>query len=204
MDGLLLRLLSDWNFYQAQTWNRQNLINQGRHPSYRSANEKNLAVLSSMVQWCRSHSVEPRLWVFLLFKWRGWKFGPQFDPKHLQSEKLLERYARQRTGLGFFRNHVARDRPEDGDDSGTFDPNKDLLATLEAKKQAYVQTGQAQLCMDLMVRETLGYHPRSNVCATCPLRDPCSALLESTVPFPIIALRRGAITTAQARLIARR
>lgn len=79
-----------------------------------------------------------------------------------------------------------------------FDPNRDISGTTEAYKRRHLMDGDPQLCMERMSVETFGYHPRSLVCARCPLAQACAGRLQASVNFDILALRRGEITAQQA------
>lgn len=195
-------LLSDWNVYMCQThfWHERKAA--GQYMGHRKMTPNNHALLASMVLWCRSRGVEPRLWLFFQFKVRGWRFPPKFDEGCLMSEKMLTKFWGMRTsGLGFFKKRMAVSKAEAEADAA-FDPNRDTTPSVESVKQNFLTVGNPSGCMQDVMR-TLGFHPKSSVCSGCPIRNQCAVELEAMVPFPILALRAGRITAAEAEKIAR-
>lgn len=194
-------LLGDWNVYQLQTFHAQDRINRGLFVGRRKANADNLGQMEKLIAWCRLRHVEPRLWLFFLFKSRQWKFPPKFDDGNMLSEKQLAKYRALKTGLGFFRRRTGASALE-GDDA-EFDPNRDMAPHAEALKQRYLAEGQIQRCLDETLVNTLGYHPRSPICGCCPAAYECAVRLEGMLPFPILALRAGRISQREAERMAR-
>ena len=193
---LVAKLFSDFNVYRAQTKRFHDMVDQGYRVSYLKPTAARLALIDEMVTWCRDRNLEPRLWLFTLFKQRQWVWPPKFERGHLLSEKHIPKYKRA-TGLGFFRKRL-----EAGDRSSAFDPNRDTAASVEALKWRYATSAQQQRCLDEVMVKTLGYHPQSDICRKCSVRGPCAVKLQSHMPFDIIALRKGSLTQEEAEAIA--
>jgi hypothetical protein len=81
----------------------------------------------------------------------------------------------------------------------SYDPNRDVSATTEAVKRRFLALNDSSGCMARLRTETLGFHPRSTVCARCPQGLRCADALRALVRFDILAYRAGAITLEQAR-----
>lgn len=196
-------LVADWNVYMAQTLHAHNMRAQRRFMGERKATAANVALLSQMVAWCRERHLEPRHWLFWLFQRTGWKFPPKFQPGYLMSPTAHEKFQKSvgRSNTAFFRRRLgAAAAAEMG--QTVYDPNRDTTPSLEALKQRYAESGQHQRCMDETLLHTLGFHPASAPCQACPLRAECALRLEAMAPFPILALRAGQITSAEAERMA--
>ena len=196
-------LLMDFNVYRLQTKYVHDAAQQTPWVRrFKAESAENLGAVSRMARWCRAHNVEPRLWLYFLFRSRAWRAAPQLTDGHLQSEKLLAKYGPQ-PRLGFFRRHTAEFQLADprGD---AYDPNRDVTESVEALKRQMLAAGAEEECRRQQLTRTLGYHPWSAVCARCPQREQCAIDLEAAVPFSIHAVRAGRLTAAQAELLARR
>lgn len=199
MSDLALTLLNDYNEYLAKTahWKKLARTTFARR---RGLSATNLAVMGNLIVWCAEHGVEPRLWLYSLFSVRFWNFAPKFT--ELCSPKHLERFRTQRFGdTTLFSQRIQSELAEHTEED-RYDPNRDLTATTESIKRAYLSEGQAAECLaDL--ETTLGFHPRSLVCARCPLTKDCAQKLQARTPaFDIMALRRGELTAETARHMA--
>lgn len=160
-------------------------------------------LLSSLSVWCREKSLEPRLWLFSLFHIRRWLFAPTWK-QLMGSEKSIAYYHRL-SDLSLYEAYTRRERQAQLTAAGAvYDPNRDLSGTVEQQKKYYIDRGRADVCIDQMhmSQGTLGFHPRSLICARCPLSQACAQRLQAGAPFDILALRRGEITADQAREIA--
>lgn len=186
------RLLEDYNLWRG----RCSAIVKQREKhrvSELKPNDERLEILAEMDAWCAERRIDSRLWLFLCFRLHRWFYPPQITRGTLLAEAKIVDY-RNMTGLDAYRRHVApKSAPR------TFDPNRDLARHVEAQKARLVDGGRASLCLALGIEETLGFHPRSAVCARCPLAEPCRVALVAFVDFDILALRRGEITAEQAQ-----
>ena len=191
------RLFADYNFYWLMTGRIQEYRASGRYIRPYKFTQARAELFSDLAAWCRDRGIDPRLWIYTLFRARCWRFAPQLARGHLLSEAMVERYRRLR-GLDGYRRRVLETLP-----SEAYDPNRDLNSTVESRKAYYASSGQTERCMREMV-ETLGYHPRSAICAGCPSRASCRSKLEGFVDFDIIALREGRLTAEQAMMQVRR
>lgn len=203
MDELLHLLVGDWAVYTQQTrWVFQRR-QQGQVTRMRKANERTLQQFGKMVEWCRARSIEPRLWLYFLFSVRNWFAPPRFDDGSLMSESAIEKYRRfgsRGDRLGFFRRRMGASARESV--GGTYDPNRDLAPSVESLKAHYNASGDHQRCYEETLLKTLGYHPKSQTCRACPISGQCAVGLEAAVAFPILSLRLGRITSADAEAIA--
>lgn len=195
-------LLEDWNVYQAQTFFFSERVKEGLFLPTRKDTKQNIALLEQVVAWCRERNAEPRLWLYFLFRVRNWKFPPKFTAGCLMSEPMLVKFRKVTRGLGFFRHRMASSASENGGAEEMFDPNRDTAPAVEAVKQRFQEANNPNGCMQQMIATTLGFHPKSVTCSRCLIRADCAALLEASVPFPILALRAHRITPAEAQRIA--
>lgn len=195
-------LLADYNVYRRQTKHAFDMEKRGVPFRAKRMDSKTQTLFDELQAWCRERHLEPRLWLFGLFKARNWGFAPQLKSSHLCSENMLKKYKRLK-GLGFFSrrrrvSNVAMHTDED------FDPNRDLDATAEALKKRFIDAGQPMRCLEALMTQTLGYHPRSRVCARCPLAPTCVVELQCRMPFDVVGLRLGRKTSAQCQLTAQK
>lgn len=196
------QLFDLFNYYRSHTANVVARRQKAPVRDYKPTKQR-LDVLKEMVGWCAQHEVDPRVWMYTLFDARSWGFAPKFDqlvPKTKKTaKKNLERYAnlahlpvlqKYNTEQGYQKAQAA---------GAVWDPNRDLNYSAEGLKRRYLNEGDVQRCMSEMETATYGYHPKSFVCARCPLAQQCEQALQAKVSFDITALRRGEITAEQAR-----
>ncbi len=193
-------LLNDYNFYRFQTNSIKSKRAAGAYIVSLASTPERLSFFDRLIKWCADHSIDPRHWLHSLFVARHWMFAPPL--KQLISPKHLKRYE----GMGDmpgYRARIAAEQHALDDAAGrVFDCNRDVSHSAETLKMRYVQLGQAGRCMELMSTETFGYHPKSKVCGVCPIKIACEAMLLANVNFDIMALRRGEITSQQAKTVA--
>jgi hypothetical protein len=197
-------LLSDFNKYRFQTANVFKLRQQGKHivdiKSHSKKGKELCAALGQMIEFCAERHIDPRLWLYSLFKARLWQFAPL--PKQLCSKKHIERFQKvgkaQQNDHAGYTQHVTQEIAR-SQAATTYDARRDLTPAAEVLKQRYVAQGDYQRCIDLMGSQTLGYHPKSRVCVSCPVAQACANKLCATFPFDILALREGRITAEQAQ-----
>lgn len=192
-------LLADYTFYWLLTGHVRELRAQGRYFRTHKATPARIALFAELIAWCREGGIDPRLWIYTLFRARQWRYPPMLTRGHLMSPAMIDRYKDLR-GLDGYRRHLLENR---GVPRDTYDPNRDVNVTVEARKRYYLETNQLDRCLREMV-ETLGFHPASHVCQTCPERVKCRTQLEGFVAFDVIALREGRISAEQAMLQVRR
>jgi hypothetical protein len=196
-------LLDDYNVYRMQTqhfWNQSQDASQPWRTKDLKATEARLQLFRDMCSWCAQRNLEPRLWLYILFKSRAWRFPPKCEAGSLMSENMIPRY-RSAKGLGFFsRRIIATNRP---DEAEMPDPNRDLIHVVEALKERYAASGQHQRCMEELIIRTNGYHPKSKVCCACPLLGECAVRTQGSMSFDILGLRYGRITLEEAEKQAR-
>jgi hypothetical protein len=135
--------------------------------------------------------------LYSLFTARRWLFAPKLHLSHLQSEKHIPKFRRPRD-MALFRQRVTEEAALSYD-ADNFDPNRDINATAENAKRYYLRFNDTVGCMQRMDDETFGFHPRSLVCARCPAKAECQVKLESSLNCDVMALRRGEITSEEAK-----
>jgi hypothetical protein len=160
-----------------------------------------------MAEWCREQGINPRRWLYHLFRKRRWLFAPsltQLVPAKRSVQKALAAYA-EMTDTPEYAARIARETEEARKaEGGGIDPNRDLIPLAEARKRIYLSEGRPDKCMAVMATETYGYHPKSAVCGRCRSGHPCAVKLAASVAFDILALRRGEMTLQQAQVIVAR
>ena len=195
MDARLL--LRDFNDYRSQTGNVQKLKGKGSYITSLKGTPTRLRALERMAAWCQQRGLNPRLWLYSLFHSRKWMYAPLWN--QLTPEANLPRYHALLNTDPFqkkVQNEVHADQRERG---ASYDPNRDVSATTEALKRRFLDLNDAPGCMARMTTETLGFHPRSTVCARCAQAARCADTLRAMVRFDILAYRAGTITLEQAR-----
>lgn len=196
------QLWNDYNNYRFRTAQVTRLEQtRGVNPRSLKRSDHRLEALEKMGAWCGDRGIDPRHWLYSLFAARKWVFAPRFDhlisPKHLKKYPLLKRQA----GGLYDRTMRAEVTATRRDSGRTYDPNRDTSPTIEALKQALAGVDDSQGCM-ARLRETLGYHPKSRVCAECSRAAECETQLQGRMPFDIVALRNGEISLREAQEMA--
>lgn len=192
------QLFDDYNGYRFKTHHyREGIKNKGRLSRSLKPSTIRLESLRRMSTWCQERGIDPRHWLYSLFS-VNWLFAPRFN--QLIRPNHLKKYSK--THVGLFDNKLrAEHHAVCVADGRTYDPNRDLSGTIESIKRRYLSESDADRCMSEM-STTLGFHPSSVVCSGCSLAKVCTARLDQVVSFDIQALRRGDITSDQARMTA--
>lgn len=192
-----IKLFNDFNFYRTQTGSYAKL--SAKHPvrGYKPTEDR-LALFAEMIEWCRARDIDPRLWLYSLFRARCWTFPPKLTRGCLLSENMIPKYRKigENDYLDGYRSRIQKDLPDSAD---SWDPNRDLNHTVESLKKRFRDLGKAEVCMQESFARTLGYHPESSICVECPLGMACARQLCDYVTFDIMALRLGKITAAEAK-----
>lgn len=185
-EELALLCIRDFNICRTQTKHFYDLeLKGGWTLQPLKANPARVKLFKELVEWCRARQLEPRLWVYGLFKARAWRFPPKAEAGHLMSENLIPKY-RALKGLGFYRHLVHSSIKEK---TKELDPNLDVIyATEQVKRRLSAQ--DPEKCIDLTMTKTLGFHPKSKVCQSCPSRTECAINLQSLMSFDVIGARR--------------
>jgi len=191
-------LLEHYNYYRAHTQQfRQRCTRWLKSTPVRKEQ------LHQLLQWCAARQLDPHRFIYSQFVGRQWVFAPplhQLVPKSKQAErKALARYEQLRETPMFQRVVAAQVQQARTARTGrphVWDPNKDLSHASEALKRRYLETAQFRRCIAETPTHTYGYHPRSTVCARCPVAHECAVRLQASVTFDILALRRGQTTAA--------
>jgi len=200
MSDLAAQLLADWSYYRTLTKHYHTLQGQGARFGAKKMTTELRTLMEELISWCREKHLEPRLWLFSLFKNRGWQGAPQLLRGHLLSDKQVPRYRRM-SGIGFFGRRM-RATAKDAAQEEFFDPNRDTAPAVEALKRSFV--GKPQECLNQVLDRTLGFHPKSTVCLSCTVKTKCSIKIQGYVMFDIIALRKGELSSGDAAAISRR
>ena len=195
-------LLNDYDFYRFHTTQTAQMRDKGIPVKGLLPTKGRLQALEEMATWCEQNGLDAELWLYSLFR-RSWmRFAPRFD-QLVPSKRTLKKQIARYHELGDVPLYRDRCRMKNqvrvvsaGDN---YDPNRDLSSTTEAAKRLYLLDGDTAGCMG--DERTLGFHPKSNVCAPCSAREACALRLQAMIPFDILALRRGEITAAQAQAV---
>jgi hypothetical protein len=206
---LALQLLSDYNYYRSFTseMHEKRATNQFTgEVKLKTKKVDREPILNEMAAFCHEYELDPRMWLFMLFKMRNWIRPPKFNQLVPRSKKTLKKNLNLYANLSdvpLFRKRISEESHQKAVDSGeVFDKNRDISHTAEALKRRYLNEGDTERCMTEMEVHTFGFHPKSLVCARCPSAKYCEQVLQSKVPFDIVALRRGDITAKQAQQLA--
>lgn len=197
-------LLDDYNHYRFHTHAIRNKRAAGQYITSVGATPrtrpKYLGLFDRMAVWCSERDIDPRSWLHSLFEARFWLHAPRIE--HLCSKKHLKRYAEKKGSSTLYRERIAAEQHELDDGVGrVFHSERDVSYAAETLKIRYQQRGRPGRCMELMSTETFGFHPKSSVCASCPIASSCEAMLHAKVGYDIQAVRRGEMSYAQARVM---
>lgn len=193
------QLLVDFANYRNTTANVQKMRKQGRvipgtiDPTTKSG-KKLVAALSRMVEFCTDRQIDPRLWVYTMFKARKFLFAPK--PEHFCSEKHISKYHALTTAavsrVSYAKQQQLAIQTERRESGAGYDQTRDITPAAEVVKERYVALGEYQRCIDEMQIRTLGFHPRSRVCTSCPAAQACLMKLQGLVGhMDIVAIRAG-------------
>ncbi len=190
------QLLHDFGNYRNQTANVQRLRSQGRPvPGHvdptKQSGKKLVIAFGAMVEFLSPKQIDPRWWLYTLFKSRKFLFAPK--PENFCSVKHLPRYY---AIMGAATAHPMRvkqdelqrqaDRREAAVD---YDKNRDLTYGAETLKARYTAAGEYERCMDQLQTATLGFHPASRVCTACPAAQACQEKLVAIAGQGVVAVR---------------
>lgn len=194
-------LFGDYNYYRLFTRNVIEARAQGKWLRYLKETPDRLAALTAMGAWCRDRRYESRHWLCWLFYRNRWAYARPFHQLVPGSKKTLRSMLRAYEDCGYLPMYDRRMRElghaQDQAEGRLYDGNRDLAATTEALKRRYMFFADADGCFT--DERTNGYHPKSLVCAQCPLAGQCEQKLRATAVYDIVALRRGDITVEQAK-----
>lgn len=205
------QILDDYNYYRAYTARVQEVKAQGRPVGQvkmkTKKGEDRAPYFERMLSFCGEHNLDPKVWLYLLFKIRKWQAAPRFHQLVPKSKKTLQKnlslYADLRD-LPLFQKKQEAQRSMYAVESGSsWDVNRDIGFSTEALKRRYLNAGDAERCLNEMAERTFGFHPKSLVCARCPIAQRCRQQVETRYGAHMISLRRGEITTQQAQQLAR-
>lgn len=200
--GKAEQLFEDYNDYRFKTNHIQNLQREGRYIHSLKQTPERLKLFEEMYEWCVQRGFDSRRWLHSLFSSRRWLFPPKLE--HLKgSPKTIRKYEAADT-MPSHRNLVRNERNETLRQQGKlYDVNRDLSASAELLKRRYLDIGLQDRCESLTSTETFGYHPRSKECQRCPIASRCAQNLQRLCwPMDVLAVRRGEMTTDEARAVA--
>jgi hypothetical protein len=186
------QILDDYNYYRAYTARVQEVkarggyVGQGEMQTKKG--EDRAPYFERMLSFCGEHNLDPKVWLYLLFKIRKWQAAPRF---HQLVTPLFQK------------KQEAQRSMEMVESGASWDVNRDIGFSTEALKRRYLNAGDADRCLNEMAERTFGFHPKSLVCARCPIAQRCKQQVETQYGAHMISLRRGEITTQQAQQLAR-
>jgi hypothetical protein len=191
------QLLDDFNEYRHHTNEIFKVKQRGKYARPLKMNDERKTAFNNMILFCTKHEIDPRMWLYFLFSNKKWLYTPKFS--QLCIETNVAKFQNLKAAPKFqkkIRNEVFQKQKSEG---RTYDCNRDIAASSEALKRRYVESQDFVRCMDEMMSKTFGYHPKSLVCARCPAMNDCKRKLENMMPFDVMALRSGEITSVQAQ-----
>ena len=200
-------LLHDYNRYRAHTFNLQKIRALPGQYVRDVGPRRGLPIFGKLDAWCAEQHIDPRRWLYHLFKLRKWIYAPPLTtliPTKESAKKRLAAY-QELMDTPFFSTIIHQGITKQRQDAGEIiNCNRDLIPLAETRKKIHLGAGRPDKCMAEMQAQTYGYHPKSLACARCPLAQQCAAELQATMPFDIMALRRGEMTLQQAQVVAQR
>lgn len=196
----LEQLFRDYNHYRFHTNHYQKLVAAGKmQAASLKPLKQRLDALSKMAGFCAEHGIDPRHWLYTLFQTKRWLFAPRFD--QLTPKAHLERYSNlQHSPNSLYATKIRTEWQQDrGDRGASYDARRDMSATTEAYKRNYLEINP-EVCLD-NIDKTLGYHPKSLVCARCPIRQRCESQLSAAQGYDVSKLRRGEMSLNEAQML---
>lgn len=197
------QLFEDYAYYRLHTRHYQEQIRTRPMRSLKKSPDR-LEQLSKLLAFCEEHDVDARAFLHSRFQTYRWNFAPPWH--HLvpgskaTTKKSLDQYNALREAP-LYAKRIQQNQQNIIADT-TFDPNRDINPSIETVKRRYLATGDVARCVSESQTLTLGYHPKSTVCARCSAQSECEAQLRASVPFDIVALRRGDLSADQAKRLA--
>lgn len=189
------QLFRDFNEYRLHTANVHRLRAGGRYIRELNETPERLAALQEMSEWCAERQIDPRLWLYTLFSSRRWLFAPKWD--QLQSEKHVRRYE-EFQGSAFYSTRVQSEIMARRTAAGaTYNRDRDVVPAVEDLKRRYLDRLQDPAACIAAMDQTLGFHPRSTVCARCPAAGACAAQLQARSGYDIVSLRAAGVPGEQ-------
>lgn len=189
-------LLSEYNRLWRRTRHFQALQKQRPYLHDYKANQDRLRLMGQLEVWCRARAIEPKAWLWYLFDRRRWSYPPKLTAKELLADARCGDF-RTWDFTGY--RAYCHEQPE-GVFAPLYDPNRDVTPAVEMDKARWLREGAPEQCLSRIWSETLGYHPYSRVCALCALAAQCAHALQAGLPFDVLALRRGEISSDTARM----
>lgn len=194
-------LFGDYNYYRLFTEHVKTAQMKGKWIRYLKETPERLASLSAMGMWCRDRRYDPRHWLCWLFYRNRWRYARPFHQLVPGSKRTLKSMVTAYEDCGrlqmFDRRMRELDHGERVAAGQVYDGNRDMSTTTEALKRRYMMFTDPDGCF--ADERTNGYHPRSLVCAQCPLALRCEQRLRASAAYDIVALRNGEITVQQAQ-----
>jgi hypothetical protein len=180
-------LFKDYSHWREYTGYIVNAKRSGRflNPLKFTLERKNL--FGNLSNFCANNNIPARQWLFSLFAVRHWMFAPKLEISHLCSSKHITKFYNFKD-YSLFNKYLEENTQEK---RSKFDPNIDIVATVELAKAEYLRLGGGELCIAYMDSETFGYHPKSTICLSCQDKFKCIDTLIKKVKFNIISLRGG-------------
>ncbi len=199
------QLFEDFQHYRKQTANFQKLRATIPYLRDLKLSDPRRSALSKMVRWCTQKELDSRWWLYSLFQARRWIAAPRWEqlvPGTKKTEvKAIARYVALKEAPLYAERVSQETRAQQEAQGQVYDPNRDLSNTVENIKRRYLDASDSERCMREMSTVTLGYHPKSQVCVSCPSTQICVQQTQAQVPFDIVALRRGDLSVDQAKRI---
>lgn len=202
-------ILDTYNYFRAHTTHVHELRDQGKKVNdvvlRTKRGEDRTPYFQGFLDFCKEQNVDPRMWMYMLFKIRGWKAAPKFTQLVPKSKKTLQKNLNTYANLSdiplFQKMRDERNHRESVESGNDWDKNRDIGISTEAVKRRYLNDGDSERCIEEMDERTYGFHPQSLVCARCPLTTQCASIFERKFGPHIAALRRGELTVKQAKQV---
>lgn len=180
------QLFKDFCYYRDNTANIRKLKQDHPYMKALKYTKEREDLFRRLMAWCSEKNIPVRQWVYTLFHVRRWMYAPKLEESHLLSEKHVAKFHKVKD-YNFYWKYIKEEEQK----RNIFDPNVDIVASVEQRKRELIFKGGSKLCMEFMETETFGYQPRSKICKFCNSWYQCSEKLLSIVGFDILQLRNG-------------
>lgn len=143
----------------------------GKRAYVKRPNHNNREVFFGLHLWCAERGIDPTAWIYSVFGALSWRhpvgLRDLFNEKRRRTyDQLYEGEWKAIAGIS-----ASLDQPHG------FKPLQDLHDGAEIAKKNYAARGEHVLCM-INIDITLGFHPLSEVCPQCQIRERCLAQTE--------------------------
>jgi len=192
----LTNLLEAFNSARIKYLDRNGMNNKNRETIV--AKPTTMHIYKNLIDFLQEHGINNwYLYFYCLYEYHEWKVA--WNPRSCANEKCLQMYLTMKDKCQQIIDgkEPVKINYQTSRWINTFDH-------IEKTKKRYIDSGRHQLCMK-NTDDTLGYHPLSNVCLSCPIQNQCASAIYTYFKIitksdlDIIKLRNLDVTVTEAK-----